>query len=185
MTGREAVAIAMSLFKDEPVVYATGFIARNAQAARRRPEDFYMIGSMGIASSIAQGIALAKPRRKVIALDGDGAVLMNLGALPTAGALNIKNFIHIVIDNGSYESTGGQPSFSRSVALERVARSSGYRHAGCVSTPAALKKTLRRLLKSSGPSFLLVKVTNDKLPPEPRVIDEPEVITERFSRSIR
>jgi thiamine pyrophosphate-dependent acetolactate synthase large subunit-like protein len=185
MTPREALDILFSFIGDEPVVHATGYLARTAQAVKHRPSNFYMIGSMGMASSIALGIAYAKPRRKVIALDGDGAVLMNLGALPTAGALGLPNFLHIVIDNESYESTGGQPSYSSAVKLERIAESSGYRHAARVSTPAALKKAVPLFLKRKGPSFLLVRVQNDPAPAAPRVADEPEVITRLFAESLR
>jgi thiamine pyrophosphate-dependent acetolactate synthase large subunit-like protein len=185
MTPRAALDILFSFVKDEPVVHATGYLARTAQAAKHRPGNFYMIGSMGMASSIALGIALSKPGKKVIALDGDGAVLMNLGALPTAGALAPANFLHVVIDNESYESTGGQPSYSSAVKLERIAKSSGYRHAARVSTPAALKKALPRFLRQKGPSFLLVRVENDPAPAAPRVADEPEVITRLFSESLK
>ena len=171
--------------KDEPVVHATGYICRTAQAVADRPQNFYMIGSMGMASSIALGIALSRPGKKVVALDGDGAVLMNLGSLPSVGALKADNFIHIVIDNGCYESTGSQPSYSKTVKLEDIAKASGYRYARRVSTAAALKREMRALMTRKGPSFLLVRVGADRSAPAPRVTALPDAITRNFSGCLR
>ena len=185
MTSYQAVEIFFSFIKDEPVVCATGYIARSAQKAKDRLENFYVIGSMGLASSIALGVALSKPRRKVIALDGDGAALMNLGSFATVGALKPANFIHVVIDNGVYESTGNQPSSSSSVALDKIAQSAGYAHARRVDNSEALKKEMSSILSKSGPSFLLVKVSPDTAPAAPRVHAAPEVITENFSKCLR
>lgn len=184
MTSKEAVSIVYSFLTNEPVVNATGYLCRVSQAVADRPGNFYMIGSMGMASSIALGIALSKPRKKVIALDGDGAVLMNLGALPVAGTLKPENFIHVVIDNASYESTGGQPSFTQTIKLEAIAKASGYRHVARVSTPKALRRAMPAVLKRKGPSFLLVRVTTDPSTPPPRVVLGPEEITAGFSKSL-
>ncbi len=184
MTSKEAVAILYSFLKKEPVINATGYLCRVSQAVADRPENFYMIGSMGMASSIALGVAVSKPKKKVIALDGDGAVLMNLGALPLVGVLKPENFIHIVIDNAAYESTGGQPSYTQTVKLEAIAKSSGYRYAERVSTPAAMKRAVPAILKREGPSFLLVRVAQDASDPSPRVVLEPDEITTVFSKSL-
>ena len=184
MTGREAIRIVFSFVKEEPVVVATGHIARAAQAVQDRDENFYVIGSMGMVCSIASGIAIARPTRKVIALDGDGAVLMNLGALPTAVALGLTNLVHIVIDNRSYESTGGQPTFTNTIRLEKIAKASGYRFALSVSSEAKLQSALPKLLKARGPSFLLVRVEHDAGEPAPRVKADPEAITRRFAASL-
>ena len=185
MTSYQAIEIFYSFIKDEPVVCATGYIARSAQKAKDRLENFYMIGSMGLASSIALGVALSKPRRKVIALDGDGAVLMNLGSLATVGALKVANFIHVVIDNGVYESTGNQPTLTSSIALDKIAQSAGYATVRRVENADALKKEMPFLLSKNGPSFLLVKVSSDAAPAAPRVHLNPEVITENFSKCLR
>src|SRR3989338_9850814 len=83
MTSKKALEIIFSFIKKEAVIHATGYICRASQAVKDRPENFYMIGSMGIASSITLGVAIAKPKQKVIVLDGDGAVLMNMGSLAT------------------------------------------------------------------------------------------------------
>jgi thiamine pyrophosphate-dependent acetolactate synthase large subunit-like protein len=185
VTSRDAVRILFSFLRNEPVVHATGYIARLAQDAAPRASNFYMIGSMGMASSIALGIALAKPRRRVVALDGDGAVLMNLGNLAAVGALGCPNFVHVVLDNACYESTGSQPTFTRRVKLEALARSSGYRYARRVSTPAALRREVPRALRAKGPAFLLVRVGRDPGAPAPRIVPAPEEITRSFSASLR
>ena len=184
MTGKEALRIIFQYIKSEPVVCATGYICRSVQAVAHRPENFYMIGSMGMASSIALGAARAVPRRKIIALDGDGAVLMNLGTLPTVGALKTSNFVHLVLDNACYESTGSQPSFTRSIGLERIAAASGYRSAKRVANEGALRREMKSILSKPGPSFLLIPVTRDASA-EPRVQASPEEITRRFSRCLR
>ena len=188
MTAKDALRVIYSFIKDEPVVLATGFICRTAQEVQDRPQNFYMIGSMGMASSIALGIALAQPSKRVIALDGDGAVLMNLGMLATVGAVRPSNFIHIVIDNAGYESTGGQPSFSAKVALEKVAAAGGYRHVERVTSAPGLKKAMTRIFSSKimrGPEFLLARVSFDSGAASPRVKAEPEEITAAFSRSLK
>lgn len=184
MTSKEAAVVVFSFLKKEPVVVATGYLCRVAQAVSDRPENFYMIGSMGMASSIALGIAVSKPKKTVIALDGDGAVLMNLGSLPVAGKLKPANFVHIVIDNASYESTGGQASYTDTLKLEAIAKASGYRTVARVTTATALKKAMPALLKSKGPSFLLVRVSQDSSAAAPRVVLGPEDITAGFSRSL-
>ncbi|MBI3316343.1 MAG: sulfopyruvate decarboxylase subunit beta [Candidatus Omnitrophica bacterium] len=185
MTSGEAVKIIYSHIKKEPVVLATGYLCRAAQAVGDRPENFYMIGSMGMASPIALGIALSKPRIKILALDGDGAVLMNLGTLPVIGALKPANFFHLVIDNESYESTGGQPSYTAIVALEKIALASGYRTAKRVTSPGALRSAIKKLLsQTKGPAFLLVKTKEGPGCPPPRIQADPAEITRRFSESL-
>jgi len=125
--GRAAGAV-LELLTDELVVVCNGFLSREVFALRDRPENFYMIGSMGQAPAIGLGLALAQPRRKVVVLDGDGNVLMALGTLATVGALAPKNFVHIVFDNEVYGSTGNQPTLSRTVRLEQMAKAAGYRN---------------------------------------------------------
>ena len=185
MTAKDALKIITPFLKNYPTVLATGFISRTAQAIQNRKENFYVIGSMGMVSSIALGIALCKPKNKIIAIDGDGAVLMNLGTLPMIGALGPKNLFHIVLDNGSYESTGGQKSLSQAVDLSKIAKSSGYKISKNVATPSALQKTLAEVLRSQGPAFLLVKVQNDSNPAAPRIVSEPDVITENLQSVLK
>ena len=102
MNYREAITTITELLDDQLVVCANGLISREAFTIRDRLENFYMIGSMGMASSIGLGVALNKPARKVIILEGDGNLLMNLGSLPMAGSLQPGNLLHIVLDNEVY-----------------------------------------------------------------------------------
>lgn len=185
MTSREAIEIFYTFIQGEPVICATGYISRSAQRAKDRLENFYMIGSMGLVSSIALGVALCRPQKKVIALDGDGSVLMNLGTLATVGALKPANFFHLVIDNGGYESTGNQSSHAAQVALDKIAQSAGYVHVRRAETPETLRKEISLGLSKKGPVFLLAKVDPDPGSPAPRVHASPEVITENFSKCLR
>lgn len=114
-----------------PVVVTTGYSCREAMALGDRSLNFYMVGSMGLASAIATGIALCRPGPTVV-LDGDGALLMNPSNAFMASALGCTNLLHIVLDNGSYESTGGQPTCAEGFDFASFALSIGYGDAACV-----------------------------------------------------
>ena len=134
----EALQAAVKALGREPVVHANGYICRESFAVRDRPENFYMIGSMGLASSIGLGAALARDDRTVVIFDGDGNLLMNLGILPMIGDAGRRRrprrFVHIVFDNGVYASTGGQLSPGQATRLDRVAAAAGYARTVCVTT---------------------------------------------------
>ena len=115
MKGIEAFEEIIPLLGDEPVVHANGFICRESFNVKDRKENFYMIGSMGLASSIGLGVALAKPDKKTIIIDGDGNVLMAMGVLAMIAASAPKNLLHVCIDNEVYESTGSQSSLSSAI----------------------------------------------------------------------
>jgi sulfopyruvate decarboxylase subunit beta len=184
MKGAEAFQELIPLFKDAPVVHANGFICRESFSLQDRKANFYMIGSMGLASSIGLGVALCKPDRKVIILDGDGNVLMAMGTLAMIAAEAPKNLVHVVIDNEVYESTGKQRSISNAIALEKVAESSGYRQALRVEKKEEIKPAFEKLMNSEGPSFLLIKVEPCFDPKTGRVTHTPEEITQRFAQSL-
>ncbi len=185
MTRAEAIRLIVSHLTHELVVHANGMICRESFTVRDRPENFYMIGSMGLASSIALGVALCRPDRRVVIFDGDGNVLMNLGGVAMVGALQPKNLVHVVFDNEAYGSTGGQASLSKHLPLQEIARASGYRWAGRVEDQEALVTTVRKLLNSEGPSFLLVKVSLHEEEGIPRVSHPPEVIRDRFIAALQ
>ena len=105
---------------------STGFCGRELYAVDDRPNHFYMVGSMGCVVPFALGLALARPDRKVIALDGDGAALMRMGAFATVGAYGPPNLLHLLLDNGMHESTGGQATVSPLVSFADVAAACGY-----------------------------------------------------------
>jgi thiamine pyrophosphate-dependent acetolactate synthase large subunit-like protein len=183
MKGTEAFQELLPLLGDEPVVHANGFICRESFSIKDREENFYMIGSMGLASSIGLGVALCKPDRKVIVLDGD--VLMSMGTLAMISAEAPNNLVHVVIDNEVYESTGKQRSISNTVPLEQVAKSAGYRQAVQIDKKEEIKPAFEKLLNSEGPVFLLIKVEPCFDPTTGRVTHTPEEITERFMKSLR
>jgi sulfopyruvate decarboxylase subunit beta len=181
----EAITTITDLLEDQLVICANGMISRETFLIRDRVENFYMIGSMGLASSIGLGIALSKPSRRVIIFDGDGNLLMNLGSLAMMGALQPKNFLHIVFDNEMYASTGGQPTLSDKIRLEDIAKSSGYACVRKAVNTEVLRKEMVKLLRNEGPSFLLVKITrNDRQSEIGRVTHSPEHIKEQFMAAI-
>jgi sulfopyruvate decarboxylase subunit beta len=184
MKGTEAFQELIPLMEDGPVVHANGYICRESFSIKDREGNFYMIGSMGLASSIGLGVALCKPDRKVIVLDGDGNVLMSMGTLAMIAAEAPKNLVHVVIDNEVYESTGKQRSLSNQVSLEKVAKSVGYKDVARVDNLEDIKPTFERMMKSEGPNFLLIKVEPCFDPKTRRVTHTPEEITERFMKSL-
>ncbi len=182
MIMREAIAKLLSLVKDEFVVCANGFISRDTFNANDRPRNFYMLGSMGQASSIGLGFAMARPDEKVVIFDGDGNLLMNLGILAMISRIKPKNLIHIVFDNECYDSTGGQPTISSLVALEEAAKGCGISKAYKADTGDDIDGILKDCLKRDGPVFLLIKVGRDPSEKVSRVSIAPPEIAERFKR---
>ena len=178
-----AIGAVLELLTDQPVIICIGFPSREACKQADRPTHFYMIGSMGVAPAIGLGVALSKPAKKVVVLDGDGNVLMGMGTLATVGALKPKNFLHVVLDNEVYGSTGNQPTFSRVVRLEQVAKAAGYVHVERVREREDLVYELKQMLAKDGPSMLLVKVT-EQAEDVDRVPLDPREITRRFMKAI-
>lgn len=119
--------------------------------------DFLTVGSMGHSSSIAFGVALHKPDRKVWIIDGDGAVLMHMGSLALIGAYAPNNIVHIVINNGSHESVGGQPTVAEKIDLIKIAQGCGYSSAVSVDSFSELDEVLRTAKKSNELSFIEIK----------------------------
>jgi thiamine pyrophosphate-dependent acetolactate synthase large subunit-like protein len=184
MKGIEAFHKLAPLLKNEPTVLANGFISREFFNVTDRKENFYMIGSMGLASSIGLGVALAQPKRKTLILDGDGNVLMSMGTLAMIASCAPKNLIHIVIDNEVYESTGSQRTLSHEIRLEDVAKSVGYKQAMRVTRPEEIQPAYEKLYQVEGPVFLLIKVEPAFDSSQGRVTHTPEEIRDRFMESI-
>lgn len=182
MRRAEAAAIVMKALDDRPTVVCNGMIGREAFTAEDRPQNFYMIGSMGLGLSIGIGVALAQPDKKVLCLDGDGNVLMGAGVLASAGALALKNLHHVVLDNESHGSTGGQRTIADSVHLEQIAKASGYAYAERVEADE-LEAAMPAFLERDGPAMLLVKVEKGNVKGIGRVTHTPEEITARFAKA--
>ena len=184
MTTREAIRLLAGKLRGEWVVCTTGHTCRDMQGCADRPGNFYMIGSMGLAASLGLGIALSKPAARVAVFDGDGSVLMGLGALPAVGTLAPAGLIHVVFDNEVFASTGNQPTYSRSVALDKLAAAAGYRTVARAETPEDLALEWDRIGNGAGPAFLLVKCRPDSGAPAERIRLQPEAITERFMEAV-
>lgn len=185
MRRAEAIEIiAKTLEGNELVVVANGLISREMCAIKDATNNFYMLGSMGLASSIGLGLALALPRKKIVVIDGDANILMNMGSLATIGNLAPKNFWHIVLDNESHESTGGQPTVSMTAKLEKIAEACGFKTSKKVHDASGLEMAMNEVLNVDGPSFILVKVEKGGYVP-PRVHHSPETIKARFKDEIR
>ena len=112
---------------------------------------------MGHSSSIALGAALQKPGTKIWCIDGDGAVLMHMGAMAVAGASGCGNMVHVVINNGSHETVGGMPTVAGNIDLVRIAEACGYAYAVCVDDFHALDKELEAAKKRNGLTLIEVK----------------------------
>ncbi|HZO38444.1 MAG TPA: thiamine pyrophosphate-dependent enzyme [Methylomirabilota bacterium] len=177
---RQALAAALKELGDAPAIHANGFICRESFGIGDRPQNFYMIGSMGLAAPIGLGVALARPAHRAVVFDGDGNVLMSLGTLAMVGSLAPRNLVHVVFDNEVYGSTGGQRSPSRETRLDRLALGAGYRTVTAATTPDEIALALRSA--ADGPHFVLVKVTTEESP-APRIPHTPRAIRDRF-RSI-
>ncbi|HEY4341112.1 MAG TPA: phosphonopyruvate decarboxylase [Steroidobacteraceae bacterium] len=160
---------------------STGFCGRELYAIADRANHLYMVGSMGCVTPLALGLALARPDLKVIALDGDGAALMRLGAFTTVGAMSPPNLWHLLLDNSAHESTGGQSTVSATVAFADVAAACGYR--SCLDTDS-VEQLAPWLNLADGPHFarLLTRTGTPKDLPRPKVT--PAQVRERFMQHI-
>jgi sulfopyruvate decarboxylase subunit beta len=182
MIRKEAVKIVTEYVGENPVISANGFMSRDLFEINDKKSNFYMIGSMGLASSIGLGIALKNPKKHVFIFDGDGNILMNLGSLVTIGSLNPKNLIHIVFDNNTHESTGGQPTNSSKIKLEKLAKNCNYK-IFIIKSKIQLKSILKKIDTLEGPIFLLVKVSTSKERSK-RVKWKPKTIRDRVMNSL-
>ena len=182
MTLGDALDEVLPRLGSELRIHANGHISRAACTRRDGEGCFYMIGSMGLASSIGLGLALARPERRVLVLDGDGNVLMNPGAFASIAAAAPPNLLHLYFVNGAHASTGGQRTISDRVRLEELARTAGYRQAARVETREALAAALPGFLAATGPAFLLVRIALGGKP-GPRVPHAPEEMTARLRRA--
>jgi len=160
--------------QDALLIGNIGFPSRELCAVHDHPSNFYMLGSMGLASSIGLGLALSRPDRKVIAIDGDGAVLMNLGSLATIADQHPANYLLVILDNGCYGSTGSQPTCtSRRADLVRMAEGAGVSEVRLAATPEEVRGGISR----KGVLVVKVEIGNAEVP----VIDlSPEEIIVRF-----
>jgi thiamine pyrophosphate-dependent acetolactate synthase large subunit-like protein len=171
------------LKNDEAVVGGIGFSNFDLWAAGRRPQNYHMLGSMGLAVPIALGVAIAQPDRHVLALEGDGSILMQLGVLGTIASRAQRNLTVIVWDNGAYQITGGQPATTAStVDLVEVARASGIRQSHWAKDEVSFETLVRKATSGGGPTFIAAKV--DDKPAVTTTHRDPVYLREVFMRGI-
>lgn len=151
------------LHAEEAVVAGIGNTNFDLWASGQRPQNFYMLGSMGLASSIALGVAIAQPARKIFALDGDGSLLMQLGALGTAAAAGAKNLAIIVWDNGLYQITGSQKTLTASgTDLVAIARGAGIAKSFWAADETHFETLVEHTLAGDGPWFIAARIDGEK-----------------------
>jgi thiamine pyrophosphate-dependent acetolactate synthase large subunit-like protein len=168
---------------EEAVIGGIGNTNFDLWCAGRRPQNFYMLGSMGLACPIALGVALAQPKRRVIALEGDGSLLMQLGSLTTIAMLAPKNLIVVVMDNRSYQITGGQPTATAAGAdLVTIARGAGIEQSAWAADEGMFDELIDKALSHDGPWLIAARI--DDQPGVGATDRDPVVITDRFMRGL-
>lgn len=160
----EAIGRVLSrLGAEDLVVASTGHISREVYehriaAGRGTEQDFLTVGGMGHTASLALGLALGQPQRRVVCLDGDGSLLMHMGMMPVIGALAPANLVHVVINNGAHDSVGGQPTVALSCDLPAIALASRYRRAWTVADLPGIDPALDEALGERGPVLFEIRV---------------------------
>ncbi|WP_246562514.1 thiamine pyrophosphate-dependent enzyme [Bradyrhizobium liaoningense] len=168
---------------EEAVIGGIGNTNFDLWAAGHRPQNFYMLGSMGLAFPIALGVALAQPDRRVFALEGDGSLLMQLGALSTIATLKPQNLIMIVMDNGIYQITGSQPTPAASVAdIVAIATGSGLANSTWAADEEDFERLVDKAMSVSEPSLIAVRI--DDKPGVGTTRRDPVQIRERFMHGL-
>jgi thiamine pyrophosphate-dependent acetolactate synthase large subunit-like protein len=164
------------LSREEAVVGGIGNTHFDLWASGQRPQNFYMLGSMGLALPIAFGVALAQPQRRVFALEGDGSLLMQLGALGTIAMYAPKNLAIVIFDNGVYQITGSQPTLTSSrTDLVAMAKGAGLAQSAWAADEEHYEELVDLALQGEGPWFIAVRT--DAQPPAG--------VTERDAAKIR
>ena len=168
---------------DEAVIGGIGNSNFDLWSAGHRPQNFYMLGSMGLAVPIALGVAIAQPQRGVVAIEGDGSILMSLGCLSTVAQLKPRNLTIIIIDNGIYQITGKQPTTTQSVAdIVAIARASGIESSAWINDEAHFDALIDRALGDGGPTLLAAKI--DDQPGVAQTPRDPALIRNRFMKGL-
>jgi len=164
LSREDAIKLIVDNLGDKDIIVSTtGKTSRELYEYREElcqghSKDFLTVGSMGHSSQIALAIALSKPSQKVYCLDGDGALIMHMGSLAIIGSKNPRNFKHIVLNNGSHDSVGGQPTAGLKIDIPSIAKACGYKTVLCAEKGLELEDKLNLLKSSDGPALLEIKV---------------------------
>jgi thiamine pyrophosphate-dependent acetolactate synthase large subunit-like protein len=171
------------LRNEEAVVGGIGYTNFDLWAAGQRPQNFYMLGSMGLAVPIGLGVALAQPKRKVIALEGDGSILMQLGSLATVAARGQKNLAVVIMDNGAYQITGGQKTLMEEGAdIVAIARGCGLSQSIWAADESAFEEFIAMSLREDGPWLIGCRIDSGK--PADTTERDPPRIRDQFMRGL-
>jgi len=184
MTRLEATRVIVGQAGDAPIVASLGHPAYDLFAAGDRPQNFYTWGSMGLASSIGLGLALARPDVRVFVLDGDGSLLMNLGSLATIGLLQPANLVVVVMDNEEYATTGGQKTpTAHGADLAAAAGAMGVSRTATVRTEAELVTALDGGAVQHGAAVIIAKVSESA--PTAKPPNDCVLLKQRFMSALR
>jgi phosphonopyruvate decarboxylase len=175
--------IAHTPLESTVVLASTGFCGRELYAIDDRPNQLYMVGSMGCVTPFALGLAMSRPDLHVVAVDGDGAALMRMGAFATLGAYGPANLTHLLLDNGAHDSTGGQATVSAQVSFAGVAAACGYASAVESDDPAVIDE-LFAAPRLDGPRFVRVAIRRGTPDGLPRPTITPPDVKTRLMRHI-
>ncbi|HTN11764.1 MAG TPA: thiamine pyrophosphate-dependent enzyme [Acetobacteraceae bacterium] len=168
---------------EEAVIGGIGNSNFDLWGAGRRPQNFYMLGSMGLAVPIALGVAIAQPQRRVVALEGDGSILMQLGCLATVANRKQTNLLIVILDNGAYQITGGQPTATGQGAdIVAIARGAGLAQSAWAADEAHYEEMVTQALAEPGP--WLIAVRTDMQKPAIQTTRDPAQIRDRFMRGL-
>lgn len=184
---RTEVLTRLNQIKDLYTVHlaTTGKTGRELYEVEDAPNNLYMVGSMGCISSLALGLAIAKPNRKIVAIEGDGAFLMRMGNAATNGYYHPGNLLHLLLDNNSHDSTGGQATVSHNVNFVELAASVGYSHSVHVHDLDELESEIRRWKKDGGLTLLYMKISKGSPPELGRPKIKPYQVKERLMEFVR
>ncbi len=149
------------------IISTTGFTSRELFQIRTSKKifnssDFYMVGGMGHSLAVSLGIAI-NSKKEILCLDGDGSILMHMGSMGLAGKFGTKNLKHVVLNNNSHESVGGQSTIAGTISFSKLSKSFGYKNFYSANDKKSLKKNITNFIKSKGPSFFEIKIKNHSI----------------------
>ncbi|WP_037154818.1 phosphonopyruvate decarboxylase [Rhizobium freirei] len=170
---------------DTVLLATTGMCGRELFTIEDAPNNFYMVGSMGCVSSIGLGLSIARPDRKIIALDGDGALLMRMGNLATNAYYRPDNLLHVLLDNETHDSTGGQATASSCMNWPMIAHGAGYSHVASASTLSEVEQALDDWLAQPRLTFLYVSIAPGSISPLGRPTISPADAVRRLQEFMR
>ncbi len=176
----DALACLLTVVPETAALIATtGKCGRELFTLADRQQHFYQVGSMGCAAAMGLGVAL-NTRKKTVIIDGDGALLMKMGTLATIGSYGPENLVHVVLDNGAYDSTGGQATVSSGIDFAQIAASSGYPQAYKCTSLSGFENAVSLAIQTSGPHFIHMKIAPGSAKNLGRPTIKPADVARRF-----